>query len=110
MTNTPRKTKTRPKTNPIATHLLRGRSVSETSKLLGVSTSRIYEYAAAHNLPTNKPILPGSQREAQVRTALSTFSLPTVAAILRVVPAHIEAVRRRTKKSARSKKTVSASR
>lgn len=114
MTNTPRKTKTRPKPkpklNPISTHLLRGRSVSETAKILGISTSRIYEYAAAHNLPTNKPILPGSQREAQVLAALSTFSLPTVSALLRVIPSHIEAVRRRTKNSSRAKKTVSASR
>ena len=94
MTNTPRKTKTRPKPkpklNPISTHLLRGRSVSETAKILGISTSRIYEYAAAHNLPTNKPILPGSQREAQV---LAAANLPIPSA-LGSLDAYIGAVHR----------------
>jgi hypothetical protein len=87
--------------NPIRRYLLSGRSVRDTAKALGISTVRVYEYANAHDLPTNKPIRPGSTYEKQVHALLhqKEFPLRLVARLLRTSYPHLLALKRKTSKS-----------
>lgn len=88
--------------NPIRRHLLSGRSVRDTARALKISTVRVYEYANAHNLPTNKPIKPGSSYEKQVHRLLFSGQYPVrvIATLLRTSYPYLLSL----KKKARSKR------
>ena len=87
--------------NPIRRHLLSGRSVQETAKALKITTTRVYEYANQHNLPTNRPIVPGSAYEKQVLSLLTSKSYPIriLSNILRTTPSHLANLKRKAKPS-----------
>jgi hypothetical protein len=87
--------------NPIRRHLIGGKSVRETARLLKISTVRVYEYANTHSLPTNKPIAPGSSHERQILDLLRSrqYPLKIIASILRISPSILLSLKQKIRKS-----------
>ena len=81
-----------PPPNPIRTLLLKGHRVSEVSRKLRVTESRIYQYAKLHSLPTNKTVLPGSRMEAQVLEAVYVLGKGPACALFKFAPPYLNRI------------------
>jgi predicted DNA-binding transcriptional regulator AlpA len=81
---------------------VKGLPVPEVAKKCGVSSRRIYQYSAAHNLPRNTPIAAGSSLERQIVMALVTTNMdvPAVARIYSQAPINIRNMVARIRKGA----------
>ena len=67
-----------------------GHSITEVSKLVGLSRKRVYDYAEREELPYNPPIRPKGDKEKRIiELTVAGFSTEAIGEFFRMSPAAV---------------------
>ena len=67
-----------------------GHSITEVSKLVGLSRKRVYDYAEREELPYNPPIRPKGDKEKRIiELTVAGFSTEAIGEFFRMSPASV---------------------